>query len=61
MLDHSPPPPPPSYQLTWYDGDQMSEKVADLLDDDSTSIANESDDDIPHYDGDDSDDHDELN
>ena len=30
-------------------GDKMPNKVAGLLDDDSTSIADESDDEVPHY------------
>jgi hypothetical protein len=44
-----------SYEFTWYDGDQMPDKVAEILGVDEISPADESDEDLTNYDSDNSD------
>ena len=48
-----------SYEFTWYDGDQMPDKVAEIIDVDDISPADELDEDLTNYDSDNSDYNDE--
>ena len=48
-----------SYEFTWYDGDQMPDKVPEILDVDDISLADESDEDLMNYVSDNSDYNDE--